>query len=176
MNQIKLAKEYAKALFFYANQTSQIQKEMEALDHLDDQSIEKLKAFLGNPFLDKSKKIEFAHLFFANFSENFIKFVDFLIELKKESLLFHISYYYKEFFYESNHIEKIFFTSTFALKKELRNEIENQLQVFFGPKKYLFDYSIDPSLIGGAIIQKKDKRWDFSFKKKLKDLKRLFNT
>jgi F-type H+-transporting ATPase subunit delta len=174
MKQIKCAREYAKAFFSHASkigQAKQVQKEMKSLFCLKDENFQKLKVFFKNSILSKIKKKEFSALFFANFSKVFLKYVNFLIESKKENLLFEIASFYEEIFCQSNKIEKISISSAFVLSEDLKKSLEGQIKKLFRTKEYLFHYFVNPTLIGGALIEIKDKRWDFSLKNKLFELK-----
>ncbi len=179
MSDIKLSKRYAKSLFDYSkekNTTQQVYLEIQEIRAILEENIEVLQ-FFKNPLYDLAKKNNFISSLFKDFSIDTKFFLTLLSNKKRLNLINEIAL---QFIYLNNK-ESDNNILNLTIAQDLSDSIVAEI-IEKGKKILNFTgiqtevrKKIDPSIIGGFILQIKDKQLDASVKNRLADLKNHFN-
>ncbi|MBQ3816977.1 MAG: ATP synthase F1 subunit delta, partial [Clostridia bacterium] len=79
---------------------------------------------------------------------------------------------YEDFYLASKNIERAKVISASQLRDEEKQKLCDRLEKKFG-KKFEIEYSVDGSLLGGAVIKTDGAVFDGSLKRRLKDAKEV---
>jgi F-type H+-transporting ATPase subunit delta len=173
MKNFEAAPQYAQALLHLAQarkNTSQVLDELMQVEALLKDNA-KLGHLLCLPSLETEKKHTIIdQLFEKHFQPLTIHFLKHVILKNKIEHLAEILFYYKESLRESGKTVEAKVTSARPLNKETVAQLIKKLELSTQLKIEL-QTQVDASLIGGAIIQIKNQRMDFSVKRKLQELK-----
>jgi F-type H+-transporting ATPase subunit delta len=82
---------------------------------------------------------------------------------------------FEDLYLEYNNISKVKVTSAVSLTEKLRAEIKQLLEKQT-KGEVIMEEAVQPSIIGGLIIQLEDQIFDDSVHRKLEDLRKEFNT
>lgn len=172
MRNIKAASRYSKALL----NLSLEQKKLEEV-YADNVSLSKtiegsieLQTVLNSPIINAEKKQEiFKSLFGKSFNELSINYIDLLIAKKREALLPEITTQFISQYKLHKNIVTAEVTSAVKLTPELTKKV---LTLVKHDGEVEIIEKVDPTLIGGFIVQVGDKQIDASIAKKFKDLRK----
>ena len=167
------AKSYSQALYELAleeNSLKEVEENVQVLINLISKS-EDLNILIKNPTYKQDEQINIINILFQKFQFNNLlkKFISFLIQKRR-------------FFYLENILKGFIdacsknrgeITAKLSVAKALSNEeinkIKNDLSQNFGSDVKL-NYTLDPSLIGGLIMQVESLMIDTSIKNKLQQI------
>ncbi|MCX7797907.1 MAG: ATP synthase F1 subunit delta [Melioribacter sp.] len=167
----------------YANSLYQLALEKGVLDKiaadvelvfLTMEKSRELRALLKNPVLKQDKKKELLQkIFESKVSKDVLDFIDFVIEKKREDILYEI---FREFMNIRDEKEGIIRAQIVtaseideSLKKQFEFVIEKKEQ-----KKVKSQFVINPEIIGGYVIKYNDMVIDASLKHQLERLRKKF--
>lgn len=178
MSEIKIAKRYAKALFDFAKESSKtelINSDMTLMNAVFADSKE-FTSFLRNPIVKGSKKMAvFAEAFKGKINDISLKYIEIITKGKRESLLPEISKQYIFLYKESIGLKTATIKTAISLDEVDRKAIIASL-IKLTNKKIELNESIDPTLLGGFVLQIDGKQYDASFKSRINKLKKEFET
>ncbi len=160
MSEIKVASRYAKSLIELAEE-----KDILHLVHDDIQLFQntcdgRLKV-LRRIFADKVNKMTIA-------------FFEILTKKQREDLLYVIAKEFHAQYNEKMHIESAMVITPFPLTDELRTSLREEAERISGKKVELKE-KVDAELIGGFILQIRDRQIDTSISSRLKELRVKFS-
>ncbi len=177
MNSGLITTRYAKALLRFADdnkQTEIVYEEMKQLA-LNFDNNHDLRILLENPMIGSSiKKKVLLTAAGEKVSPSTSKFID-LVLLNKRGNLFHlIALGYIDIFRKKSNIHKTVITTASAI--DVRTE-KKLVQFIASETKGTVEFEkiIDPSIIGGFIIEVDSKRWDGSLSKQLLRIREKLN-
>ncbi|WP_185861336.1 ATP synthase F1 subunit delta [Blattabacterium cuenoti] len=132
-----------------------------------------LNQILYTSLLNSEKKIKIFKKIFYVFDVLLFKFMNLLIIKKRESLIEEIFLRYQEI-YEKDQKKIVIsvITSAFPLKTDVQNLIAKK--IISNKKKFHIINKIDKSIIGGFLFRVGYKEWDFSIRKQLSRIKKIF--
>ena len=165
--------EYAKALFMLASEKELREDYKEGLETVlavfgeNPQYIE----FLGTFAIPLSERLEALETAFGEkIPRDVLSFLKILCEKKYISEFSECAKEYFKMCDEIGRISSAKVTSAIELTKEEKDKLSEKLEKSSG-RKTVFEYVIDPSILGGLIVETDGKIMDSSLKKHLKDMK-----
>lgn len=173
----KVAKRYAKGIMLFAKESQkedEVYKEMNNIYNLVKESRD-LRIFLNTPILDAKKKKKVAKEVFKDFSDVTIKFIELLIDHKREDILGVSANEYIALYDEQKHIEAVHITTATEISEATIQKILHKIKGLTGDNQLKVKTKIDESLIGGFIVRVGDKQIDNSIKSQLYGLTQEFS-
>lgn len=172
VKQIKTAKSYTNALYETAkeqNSSEKVLKELEYIVDLVNKNAE-LKTFLTNPVVSKDDKKEvLLRIFEGIISNNSKNFLLLLADNARLDLLDNILDEYTKKVDKELNIEKPSVISAVELSEEYKQKILQKLEAKLNAK-VIPQFRVEPEIIGGLIIEARDKTLDFSLRTKFKNM------
>jgi F-type H+-transporting ATPase subunit delta len=180
MAEVKISKRYAKGLFDFANSQNELEKINTEITLISDVLKEnrELSVFLASPVWDEKKKMSVLKQVFSQISVSTSNFLSLVAKNSRAYLIGSIAYQFR--ILDNQHIDKSI--AYLKLAEDLDENLVNQImiagkrQLSFNGKELEVVKKIDKSLIGGFVLQIKDKELDASIKNRLIDLKTKFDT
>ena len=170
----KAAKRYAKALFELAEDQQKIDEV-----HADLQAVysaiqnnEELKNLLTNPTLTNQNKAKIVNKIFSGKVSGLTgKLIHLLGEKGRLNLLPDIYKSFDALYKKKKGIVNASVITPVPLTGKLEKEIYDKVRELTGGKEIYLDKKVDPSLLGGFILQIDDLKYDASIKGKLARIK-----
>ncbi|MGN0004785.1 MAG: ATP synthase F1 subunit delta [Candidatus Gastranaerophilaceae bacterium] len=170
----RTAKKYAEALF----ETSETQGNTErVLTEISDvrkvfEENSELQRFLTNPIITANDKKDAVKQIFGNdFLEITINFLYLLADNSRFDIFEEIEKELNELEKEKNNLITVKAVSAIEIKDYLKEKLVNKLQTILS-KRVEVEYSVNPSIIGGLILEVNGKTVDDSVETKLKNIKK----
>ncbi|MBC7382041.1 MAG: ATP synthase F1 subunit delta [Bacteroidia bacterium] len=132
---------------------------------------------LKSPIINSDKKLTvIKEIFGKSFNPLTISFIEIVINKKREFYLIDIANAFIQQYNQINKITTARIKTATAISDAAVIEVKTFIEKQTG-KKVVLETSVDPSLIGGLVIQMEDKLYDASISGKLKKAKQeLLNT
>lgn len=169
-----VAKRYAVALFEIAKETSQLdslEAELQMVSNTLKEHPELLN-LLYSPRIDLQVKKEiFNQIFASRLSTTMLNFMNLLIDRHREKELDSISAYYTRLANEKRGMEDALVTTVQPLSDQEGESLKEHFGKLTG-KKIRIQNVVDPSILGGMIVQIGDRLFDGSVAGKLQRFKR----
>ena len=176
MNKGLIAVRYARALLKFAENNNKEGEIYEQALFLQNVFVEtpSLHAALENPLIPKRKKREFIITASGkNITKLFVKFIDLLLENDRQDCLQSIMMQYQDAYNESKNILRgklitaveIDDATVAHLTKSIEHKVEGKLEL---------DKIIDPTILGGFILDLDSTRWDASLIRQLNSIKQQY--
>ncbi|WP_156286508.1 ATP synthase F1 subunit delta [Oceanivirga salmonicida] len=175
MDDIKISRIYANAIFDIAKEKNEIFEVLEMLDllvkHVNDD--EDFKKFLDYPIIENKDKKKLIDIIYKDMNVNNLDIINYLIEKDRLSHVEGIRDEYLKIYYELH--KQLIVTAIFPqeLTKEQEEKLVKKLEKLKG-KKILLHKKIDETLIAGGIIKIDDEVIDGSLKTQINELKKRF--
>lgn len=177
MSDFRAASRYVNSLLGLAQEQGvleEVHKDMQLIDKTCNESFE-LVSLLRSPLIKHDKKRAILYkIFEGRVHQLTLAIIDIVTRKNREAILPAIAKEFHNAFNDFKGIQKATITSTVALDKEIRTEIEEMVKKLSGRKTIELEEKIDSNLIGGFILNVGDKQVDASLSSKLKALKLLF--
>ncbi len=170
----KAAKRYAKALFELAENQNKLDLVYSDLKMIYQtiESSDELKTLLTNPILTKNKKVQIVQkIFNGKMDDLTAKLIHLLGEKDRLDLLPSIYKSFDSLYNQKKGIVHAIITTPVEMNKQLEKEIYKKIQSLTGSKKIQLKKNIDPSLLGGFVLQIDDLKYDASILGKLAKIK-----
>ena len=175
----KVAARYAKALL-------QLAVEKKVLAHIHKDMLfftqvgtthKALLQMLKSPVIEHDKKLAILQALFQNKVQALtLRFFALVTQNHREPLLLAIAQAFLAQYNQHQGIKKAHVTTTFPLSEKLVLQFQQLVQKITPGRKVLLDQHVDPSLIGGYVLEVEDKRLDQSLRKSLHTLKKEYVT
>ncbi len=170
----KAAKRYAKALFELANEKNELQtihSDLSMIYNAIQQSPDLQKA-LSNPTINTSKKSEIVNKIFASkVSPLTVNLLHTLASNDRLNILGDIYKAFDNFYKKQKGIINATVTTAVPLNDKLEQQIYQKIKDLTGSKEIDLLKIIDPSILGGFVLNVEDLRYDASIKGKLAKIK-----
>jgi len=169
---MKAAKRYAKALFELAtNDLDAVQKDMNLIYKTFEAGPELLKV-LKDPTIGASKKLQIIKsVFDGKISDKTLQLIQLLGQKDRLDLLQDISRSFNELYKKHKGIREATVITAVELTDELKQKIFQKIKELTGSDQIKLTNIVDPSIIGGFILNIDDLRYDASISGKLAKLK-----
>ncbi len=172
----RAALRYAKAALSLAqqeNKDSKINQDMELIDDTINNNNE-LYSFLNNPVFKADEKLKALDAIFGSKIDDLTtNVIRLLVKNKRLALLPFVAKQYQNLFKKSQDVATASVTTAVPLTDELKEKVLQKIKKET-KKEVSLENIIDPSIIGGFILQIGDKQIDASISGKLGNLKRNF--
>lgn len=130
---------------------------------------------LASPIDFNNAKIKIIENVFATHIQPVsFQFLQLLIKKKRENILKEIAHSFIKLYNQLLEIHTIQFTTATPIDESLVNKITTKLQSEKNIKHVHVETNLDPSLIGGFVIEFDNQQLDASIKKDLNDIKKQF--
>ncbi len=173
MNSSKVANRYADSFLADAIEKKvleQVTSDVETIINSIKTS-EELQRFLSSPIIKTElKKSIFKEIFTGKISSYSLKFLEFVVEKKREDVLFQILEKFVELKDDYLGIVRLNVKSAFLLSEELKEILLKKFESIF-KKEVVADFSLDTNLLGGFVVKYRDTVYDASIKHQLEKLK-----
>ena len=177
MSEIKVASRYAKSLIELAEEKDilhLVHDDIQLFQNTCDGSMD-LKLMLKNPIISREAKLKVLRRIFADkVNKMTIAFFEILTKKQREDLLYVIAKEFHAQYNEKMHIESAMVITPFPLTDELRTSLREEAERISGKKVELKE-KVDAELIGGFILQIRDRQIDTSISSRLKELRVKFS-
>ena len=175
----KIAAPYARALFDFSvenNIMHQITADFQNLDIFLNETPELVK-YLNNPVVKQEAKREIlAKTLKSQINTETFKFLMVLIERNRINLLGSIINSYLELIYQTASIKMIEISTASAFTNLQKDTLIQKLKELTNAREIRLVMTVDPSLIGGFLIQTESKVIDFTVKNQLQQLAKHLDT
>jgi F-type H+-transporting ATPase subunit delta len=175
MQNPRLASRYAKSLIDLAVERNSLEdtlKDMQLLNSICEQSKD-FVIMLRSPVIPGAKKKNVVKLLLEgrNVSQLTQIFVDLLVTKGRESVLPEIVTAFQQQYNALKNIRTVKLTTASAIGNDSMAALKEKIAGFMPANSIELKTAVDPSLIGGFVIEMEDKLYDASIKKSLNDFK-----
>ena len=177
MRQPKVAQRYAKALFDLSVETDQLDVVKSDLDNILGLKNSELDLFLSSPVIKSEKKTAvFEAIFSKHICPLTLSFFKLIFAKGRSIAMAEIMEAFAEMFRKKKGIQVVQMTTALAVSPELKQSILKTLTGIEMLKEKTIELKekVDPSIIGGMVLQIEDKLFDASIKHDLQFIKRQF--
>lgn len=157
MNDKRVARHYAEALFYAAQkwgQEEELGEKLASLKEIFEEDAE-LQKILSHPLISPQEKEQALKALLPR-----------ILSRKKEDMITSIAPEYQRLLDQSKDIEAVGVTVAAPLSPAMESELESRLVRFVG-KKVRMEIKIEPKILGGLVLRWGDRVIDASVKKKL---------
>lgn len=169
----EIAARYSKALFEYsydANVLDEVHDELNVLLQVAKANSEIIQ-LLSDPILNKDEKRAFLDAFTTGASDETKEFLKFLVEYQRFSDFIDIIEAFDVRYNKAKNIADGIATTAIALQKEELDKIANAYAKKYGLATLKIKNKVDPSILGGVVLQVGDIRIDGSIRTKLQEIR-----
>lgn len=171
-----LPRRYAKALYSFASDKGVAKVVYEAMGNVEQafDKLPQLQATMANPFVEDSRKtalLETAAAIAPKGQDVLTRFVQLLEQNGRIDSMRQIALAYRKLYRELNNIYAVHITSAAPLAEAETARLNKLVQSQLGTATAEFTYSVDPSLIGGFVIDIDSNKLDASVKNRLNALR-----
>ena len=174
MNYSAITVRYAKALFQLAKEEGKlkdIMSNIEGVVSIIEESPE-FSELLENPVLKASDKSKIVlNIFEGKIEEVVIRFIQLLIQNKRETHLPEVCRYFNKLYKAEQGIQEALITTSQALDSATKDDIIKEISKKFGNNLEVKE-EVNPGIIGGFKLRIEDKEIDASIATKLTKIKR----
>lgn len=157
MNDKRVARHYAEALFYAAQkwgQEEELGEKLASLNEIFEEDAE-LQKILSHPLISSQEKEQALKALLPR-----------ILSRKKEEMFTSIAPEYQHLLDQAKDIEAVGVTVAAPLSPAMESELESRLVRFVG-KKVRMEIKIEPEILGGLVLRWGDRVIDASVKKKL---------
>lgn len=176
MSSLKVANRYAVSLLEAAldmDNLEQVYGDITFLIELLDKSAE-LKRTIESPIIKPDMKISIVdEIFGKRISENSLKFIRFVINKRREEILYEIAKRFLELRDEHLGIVNIDVKTAFEFTDDQKNQLKDKFKTILN-KTVIIKYEVDKNIIGGFVARVGDTVYDASVLHQLELLKKEF--
>ncbi|MFN5937532.1 MAG: ATP synthase F1 subunit delta [Sphingobacteriales bacterium] len=177
MRQPKVASRYAKALFDLAVETGALEKVKDDINTIAAAAVGDLNTVMVSPVIrgDQKEKI-FAAIFGDKVSPLTISFFNLVFKKGREVAIREIMEAYMDLYRAHHHIQKVEITTATPVEPQVHQQILDSMRKVEGYEQAKFDVSpkVDPSIVGGFVLQVGDNLFDASIRHDLQTIKKQF--
>lgn len=177
MRQYKVANRYAKALFTLAletNQLEEVNKDIELIRAVDH---EEFRRIIASPVISGDKKVAiFEAVFGGRISQLTHSFFNLVFQKGRVSSLIEIRDDFALQYREYKGIKIMKLTTAVPISAETRENIRQRIQAIqrYKDSTLVLEEKVDPSLVGGFVIQIDDELFNASIRHDLEFIKNQF--
>ena len=177
MKRSRAASRYAKAILAFAQQNNTSEAlaiDLQKLNALFQEN-GSIQTTLENPLIPAEKKLNIVNSLFPSASESSKKLFSLLAENNRLAILEGTGKKFVELYAHSKGEIKGLISTVVPLTKDLEKTILKKVQIFSN-QKINIENKIDPSIMGGFILNIGDMQFDASIANKLKEIKITLKT
>ncbi len=167
------ARKYAQALFSQATEKGEVLACQQGLNEIVRiiRVKDSLRGILVQPFIGLDEKKKLVHAALGEYNTPLLeRFLNMLVEKHRFELLPLIMELFQELVDQSQNIQVARVKTAYAMNETQKQTLQSKLENFVGAKLRM-EMTVDPELIGGIIVQLKDRLLDQSLGTQLRQLK-----
>ncbi|MDD2437223.1 MAG: F0F1 ATP synthase subunit delta [Massilibacteroides sp.] len=172
-----IAGRYAKALFKYAGKRGKEHEIYQETRWLAKSMTRypQVKRILSSPIIPQSKKQSMLEQLFATPpSKEIRRFIQLVLEKKREEILQAICFMYQEYYREANNILQVELVTVSPIPDNTKNRIIAQMGKLTREQIRLVT-TVDPEIQGGYVLYWDTYRWDASITSRIRSIKNKIN-
>jgi len=177
MRQVKVASRYAKALFDLALETSVLEKVKEDIQLIGASTVGELQAVMISPVIrgDKKEKI-FAAIFGDKVNSLTTSFFNLLFRKGREVAVRDIMEAFMDLYRKHHKIQRVEITTAVSVEDKVHQQILESMRTVEGYGQTIFEVQskVDPSIVGGFVLQVGDTLFDASIRHDLQVIRKQF--
>lgn len=173
MKGVRAAIRYAKALMQLAEENKSLDLVVADVEMIHDliEKSDDLRMLLSSPLIKSDKKQSILNsLFSGKVNELTLRFIQLVVEQKREASLGLMTQEFISIFNERNNIATVSLTTATALDKNSRELILNTIKAKYNYSKIQLEETVDSDLIGGLVMRIGDKQLDASIRGQLRKI------
>jgi F-type H+-transporting ATPase subunit delta len=177
MRQFKVANRYANALFTLALENQQLEAVKKDMGYIRSLDSAELKRILQSPVIRPDKKLSiFKAVFEGKLSNLTLTFFSLIFSKGRSLALDEIQVAFERQYRAHKGIEVVQLTTADPVSPELREEIRAGVEKLdrFKGKSVMMTEKVDPSIVGGFVLQIGDELFDASIRTDLRAIKKQF--
>ncbi|HQE12858.1 MAG TPA: ATP synthase F1 subunit delta [Flavipsychrobacter sp.] len=177
MQNPRLASRYAKSLLDLANEQNSLETTLADITLLDtiSRGNRDFENMLRSPIVNADKKLQIlAAVFGTRISALTNAFIKLLVTKGREANLPEIATAFIRQYKELKNIKTIKLTTATPVNDSVKTTILNKVKASLKGSEVEINEKIDPSIIGGFVLEMDDKLFDASIKRDLNDVKNQF--
>jgi ATP synthase F1 delta subunit len=169
----EIARVYAEALFEVAKKKGKLDVIREELDAFTDalEQNREMQLFLFSPYFSSAEKREGLEKAISGASEEFVNFLDLLIEKHRTPVLFRVRRAFEELWKRENRRIDVTVTSAVELDPDVVEQVGAEIEKQTGHKVDLKS-TVDDSILGGIVLQVGNMVLDASIRNRLEKLRK----
>lgn len=174
MQNPRLASRYAKSLLDLAKEKNSVEETLKDIKLLDAtcRSSRDFELMLRSPVIKGGKKEAIINATFKDGLSPLIKaFISLMVNKGRESNMPEIASAFIEQYNEMKNIRTVNLTTAVPVSDQVKNNLLSKVQGYMQGSTINLKTSVDPSLIGGFVMETEGRLFDASVKKKLSDIK-----
>lgn len=165
---------YAKALYKFAlesNSTAQVYEEVKNVITSFQQAPD-LEKVLSNPFAKADDK---RRLLIAAAGDkpgdDYVRFVSLILDHRREPFMYFMALAYRDIYRRQNNISEVKITTATELPKAELDKLCKVVENSYKNSTFEYQFAVDPSIIGGFVIDVDSSRLDASISNELEQLR-----
>lgn len=169
-----IPRRYAKALYKYAEEKGNTQAVYDTMKALVEafKTNSDLQKVIANPFVEKADKEKLlVSAAGENAPKDYVDFIRLLLENKREEFASMIALSFCDLYRSLNHIARVTVTSAAPLSEPQLKKIRTVIDNAYNGWTVELTTAVDPSLIGGFVIDAGNNRLDASLSNELDQLR-----
>jgi ATP synthase F1 delta subunit len=169
----EIARVYAEALFEVAKKKGKLDVIREELDAFTDalEQNREMQLFLFSPYFSSAEKREGLEKAISGASEEFVNFLDLLIEKHRTPVLFRVRRAFEELWKRENRRIDVTVTSAVELDPDVIRQVGAEIEKQTGRRVDLKS-TVDDSILGGIVLQVGNMVLDASIRNRLEKLRK----
>ncbi|OGF51568.1 MAG: ATP synthase F1 subunit delta [Candidatus Firestonebacteria bacterium GWA2_43_8] len=168
-----IAKKYALALYEISKEENKIEEIKETVSNIALSTDNRAYRAFSNPKITlKEKEAEIKRVFGEKLSKEMVSFLTLLVEKKRFIYFTEIAAEFKHIYDENHGFKTAGIKSAFALSEEQKARVTSALEKRY-KSRFLVEYSVEASLLGGMIITIGTEMYDGSLKNRLAEIGNL---
>ena len=169
----EIARVYAEALFEVAKEKGRLDEVREELGEFADalDASHEMQVFFFSPYFSSAEKREGIERSVSGASEEFVNFLELLVEKHRMPVIFRIRRAYEEMWKRENKRIDVSVTSAVELDEKIVEEIGAAIEKQTGRKVELSS-TVDDSILGGIVLQVGNMVLDASIRNRLEKLRK----
>ena len=173
MRPVTIARNYAEALFDLGEQTGQTDQYAQLLDAVAAavQASPEVQSILTSPRVPKAEKARILGAALRDTPRPFVLFLQAVVKRGRQALLDEIAREYEALLDIKHNRIRAGVTLARTIDEKLREQVRAGLSRHFG-KEVVAEFSVDPEILGGAVVRIGTRHYDGSLRRKLTMLRR----
>ena len=169
----EIARVYAEALFEVAKEKDELDRVREELSQFAD-ALEKerdMQVFFFSPYFHSAEKREAIGSAISGASEEFVNFLELLVEKHRMPVIFRIRRQFDEMWKRENRKLDVILTSAVELDPEIARRVGEEIEEQTGQSVELTN-RVDEGIVGGLVLQVGNMVLDASIRNRLEKLRK----
>lgn len=165
---------YARALYKFAGESDSCKRVYDEMKNVIEafRSNAQLEKVLSNPYVEADDKRKLLVAAAGDKpGDDYLRFVSLILDHKREEFAYLMALAFREIYRKENNISEVNITTAVKLPESELDKLKTVVQKSFRNTTFEFNYSVDPAIIGGFVIDVDSTRMDASLSSELEQLR-----